>query len=681
MFHRSLVTALSKRFSLRTAIAIPFALQLVAFTGLVGYLSYQQGQQAILDLGTQLQDQVSRRIVQHLEDYLETPNQLTALNAAAIEAGTLDPTNLADTAEYFWQQMQVFEVSDLNFTSSDGEFVGIYRRNDGRLVLTERNFDRDPTRAYEYQLNRFGDRVTVLDITDDYDPRRDRGYLQAVEAGEFVWTQGSVRSPGQNTPAVSASYPLYDEDGDLLGVLGVDLRLSRIAQFLRTLKIGRAGQAFAIDRQGVLVATSGTDAFLGSDDRPLGGIRATESRDRTVQAAATHLIRHFDNLNQIEETQILRYQLQNHQYFLQVSPFRDPSGLDWLVVVTVPQADFTSAVRRTARVTLLLCVFGLAVATFVGWQVSQGIVRPLQRLTEGLRKLGSQWKTLSFLDVRSGGLLLRTREIKTLLTTFNRTAAQLQTTLAELESENKALRETDRLKDLYLFNLAEEFQPTIQKAIDNAKALLDRRDRYPPEDLQRFDRVVRAGTRLLELMQEISDLTKIHSGQLRPNLEAVDIQVCLDSIITQHRSDLDEKSLQLSRHDFPPPLYVRADRRMLEQVLSIVLENAIQFTESGEIVVRTAITAPMGKTSYHELPEAIISISDTGIGIAPDQQEKLFQPFAKLEGCPEHCRGPGLGLAVAKSLVELMRGQIAVESEGIDRGTTVIIVLPIGASI
>ncbi|MGC9504118.1 sensor histidine kinase [Baaleninema sp.] len=680
MFHRSLLSQLSQKFSLRTAIAIPFALQLVAFTGLVGYLSYQQGQQAILDLGTQLQDQVTRRIVQHLEDYLETPSQLIALNAAAVESGRLDPRNLPATGRYFWQQMQVFEVSDLNFTSVDGEFVGIRRQEDGRLVLTERDFDRDPALVYEYQLNRLGDRVTVLDTLENYDPRRTRGYQQAANRGELVWTQGPVRSPGEKSPSVSASYPLYDDNGDFLGVVGVDLRLSRIAQFLRNLKIGRAGQAFAIDRQGVLVATSGTDSFLAADDSPLGGIRATESRDRTVQAAANHLVRRFGNLNQIEETQILQYRLQNHRYFLQVSPFRDPSGLDWLVVVTVPQADFTDAVRTNARITVLLCAFGLAVATLVGWQVSQGIVRPLRRLTEGLRKLGSHWQTLSLLDVR-GGLLLRTREIKTLLTTFNRTAAQLQTQLATLESENESLRETDRLKDLYLYNLAEEFQPAIQKTIDNTKALLEQGDRYPPEDLQRFDRVVRAGNRLLELMQDISDLTKIHSGQLTPNLEAVDIQSCLDGVIAQHRQELETKGLQLSRHDFPPPLYVRADRQMLQQVLSIVLENAIQFTESGEIDIRTAITAPMGKTSYHELPEAIISISDTGIGIDPNQQEKLFQPFVKLEGCPEHFRGPGLGLAVAKSLVELMRGQISLESEGIDRGTTVKMILPIGSSI
>lgn len=75
----------------------------------------------------------------------------------------------------------------------------------------------------------------------------------------------------------------------------------------------------------------------------------------------------------------------------------------------------------------------------------------------------------------------------------------------------------------------------------------------------------------------------------------------------------------------------------------------------------------------------MIAISDSGIGIDPQQQEKLFQPFAKIEGCPESRRGPGLGLAIAANLVSLMSGKIFVDSEGCGQGTTVTILLPVSS--
>ncbi|MBO9998828.1 MAG: sensor histidine kinase [Cyanobacteria bacterium SID2] len=676
MFQRSRIIKLLDLRSLQTIVALSLVLQLSVFAGIVGYLSYQQGQHAARDLGTQLQNQVSRRIAQHLEDYLETPRQLTGINVAAVETGLLDLEDLRSIERYFWKQMQTFNVSTIHLIRADGQFIGVGRRADNSLSLTVR--ESDAPLLQEYQLTSQGDRGTLTNEFEDFDPQREAAYIDAANAQAPVWRRVDAPLNRSELAALAASYPLYDEGGTLLGVMGASLRLSEIDRFLRELKIGTSGQAFTLDRSGRLIASSGTDALLSATERPITDLPATDSRDRIIQAAALHLIRQFGSLSNVKEAEILEFSLKNRLYFLQVFPFQDEWGLDWIVVVTVPQADFMEIVWTNARTSAILSVVAFAIAVFVSWQIARSMTRPVVRVTEALRKLGRQWQIPVFLDFAPGGWIARTREFKRLLQAFNSTAAQLQKTVRELDSANAALRETDRLKDLYLQNLVEEFQTPICNTLDSTKKLLEYRDRYSPEDVQRFERFVRSNKRLLEFLQEISDLTKLHSGQLQPDIRSVDLHACLDFVVENHRSDLEVAALELKRRDFPPPLYVRADRNLLEQVLSIVLENAIQFTERGSIAVETSITTPVGKASYHELPEALVTISDTGIGIDPSQQDKLFQPFAKIEGCPEHCRGPGLGLSIAHSFLALMGGRIAVESAGQGQGTTVRIVLPIG---
>lgn len=650
---RSNAQRLSQTLSLRTVLAAPTTLLVALFAIAIAMLSYRQSQSRVRERVVQHQTDLSRRIVDRLQDRFETPRRLARSHATAIELGAIDLDDWQTTGRHWGQQVRTFRAIALSYRDRSGGGLSVRRDAGNPLRLFVRrptisaapglppdNADAPPS---SWQSSTLDPQTTLSLVPSDRPPPLlDLDRLDLSPA----WTT-------TDTGTLAATVPVFT-DGELQGAIAVETDFSNIRQYLRQLAISERGQAAVLDLDGnVLVSTSDADA-------------STSVR----QAALTALSRRTADLADLDEPQLLDVRVESQRYFLSVTPFRDDWGLEWLVLVTVPEADFADPVLADLRHVLLLGAIAVVGALVLSWQLARWLAQPIDRLAQSVGQLGRrQWQTPVAIE--------RSRELSHLGRNFNRTAMQLQAQLSNLDTENAALRDADRLKDLYLNSLAEAFRKPQTEAIALVRELLDRPESYPTDDRQRLERVAKLGKRLLELTWDIADLTQIHSGQLQPTLKAVDMQATLDRVIAQHRDELDASGLTLQRHDFPPPLYVRADPQMLEQVLSVVLENAIQFTDTGSITVSTSISAPMGKTSYHELPEAIVTIADTGIGIDPEQREKLFQPFAKIEGCPEHRRGPGLGLAIAGNLMALMGGQIFIDSPGCGKGTTVKAILPI----
>lgn len=115
----------SLKLRLRTTLLVPFILQIVAAVGLVGYLSFRNGQQAVTDLANQLMNEVNNRVAQHLDGYLKTPHQINQINIDAIETGLLNLEDFERAGRYFSKQVQVFDnVGFISYGLSDGRFIG-----------------------------------------------------------------------------------------------------------------------------------------------------------------------------------------------------------------------------------------------------------------------------------------------------------------------------------------------------------------------------------------------------------------------------------------------------------------------------------------------------------------------------------------------------------------------------
>jgi signal transduction histidine kinase len=230
------------------------------------------------------------------------------------------------------------------------------------------------------------------------------------------------------------------------------------------------------------------------------------------------------------------------------------------------------------------------------------------------------------------------------------------------------LREIDRLKTQFLANMSHELRTPLNSIIGFSRVLLKGID-GPLTDLQEADlsSIYNSGHHLLSLINSILDMSKIEAGKIDLTYEEVDLSDIFKTVIATTRALVKDRPITL-RVDVPDDLSTAwGDAQRVRQILINLLSNASKFTSEGEIVVQA-----------REGPEFVtISVSDTGIGIKPEAQTRLFIPFQQVDGSTtRRAEGTGLGLAISRSFVDMMGGEIWVESEP-GKGSTFCFTLPI----
>ncbi len=230
------------------------------------------------------------------------------------------------------------------------------------------------------------------------------------------------------------------------------------------------------------------------------------------------------------------------------------------------------------------------------------------------------------------------------------------------------LREVDRLKTQFLANMSHELRTPLNSIIGFSRVMLKGID-GPLTDLQQADltSIYNSGQHLLSLINSILDMSKIEAGKMDLNFEEVSLLPIIDSALSVARALVKDRPIEL-RAELPDSLpTVWADAQRVRQVLINLLSNAEKFTERGYILLKAEAD-----------PEFVtIHVADTGIGIDPEAQKRLFIPFQQVDASTtRRAGGTGLGLAISRSFVEMHGGQIWVESE-LGKGSTFSFTLPV----
>jgi PAS domain S-box-containing protein len=420
------------RIPLRVILIVPFVVQVVGAVGLVGYLSFRNGQRAVNDLASQLRHEVTDRVRDRIQAYVEVPQQINQFNAYAIQLGLLDFQKIRDAELYFWRQVQTYEsIGNVGFANQQGQFLRVGWIN--RLSTTEQpqiaqQFTPGGGTLYYYDIDRDGNRVKLAKTIANYDTRTRPYYTAAVQKGQPTWSEVYVNR-GYDLLQIKASRPVYDRNNQLLGVLASELGLKQIGQFLQTLKIGQSGEVFIMEPTGELVASSMShQSLLGGDSKRL---RALESKDLLMRSSAAFLRDRFPNFNGIDRPYKLEFQLKGQRQFLQISPFKDPYGLNWLIVVVVPESDFMAQIHANNRITLWLCGATLVVAIVIGILTARWVTEPLVRLNFAAKDIAKgEWDKAVDLD--------RSDEVGQLAKSFNQMADQLKASFEALENHKNA---------------------------------------------------------------------------------------------------------------------------------------------------------------------------------------------------------------------------------------------------
>ena len=331
------------------------------------------------------------------------------------------------------------------------------------------------------------------------------------------------------------------------------------------------------------------------------------------------------------------------------------------------------------RAILMATALGTALLIMTGsWIIVRYIiVKPIKHLKEvsdaisaGQLNVRSEIQTGDEFEDLSHAFNRMLRNLVNMQDQWRKVSSDLDRKVDELAQANMALYESNRLKSDFLATMSHELRTPLNSILGFSDVLLS--GNKLSDKQHRWVRNIRtSGEKLLALINDILDLAKIEAGKMQVRIEEFNLDDVCDGLLNMFRPLAEQKNIDLRSQIDPGLPSVRQDLTKLQQILQNLLSNAIKFTPEGGRVLLKAVA---------DVAYVRLIVSDTGVGIAPEEQDLVFEKFRQ-SGNPltrEHA-GTGLGLSIVRELSKLLGGEVVLQSE-LGRGSTFTVRLPLQLS-
>jgi signal transduction histidine kinase/HAMP domain-containing protein len=258
---------------------------------------------------------------------------------------------------------------------------------------------------------------------------------------------------------------------------------------------------------------------------------------------------------------------------------------------------------------------------------------------------------------------------------------ELEMIRVDLERKARELEITSRYKSEFLANMSHELRTPLNSMLLLAQDLAaNKNGNLQDVQIESASIVYKSGQDLLNLINEILDLSKIEAGRLELHLEAFSLTECAEDLVAELKSQAEAKGLALTvRFSADAPEEIESDRQRLEQILRNLISNAVKFTPEGSVTLdihRPEKGASLSRSGLDPRRAVAVSVVDTGIGIPDEKQMLIFEAFHQADGSTSRrYGGTGLGLSISRELAKLLGGEITVESKD-GEGATFTLYLP-----
>jgi len=504
-----------------------------------------------------------------------------------------------------------------------------------------------------------------------YDPRQRPWYKLAKDNPTLVMKTDAYPSLTTSDVNIGIVKALVDEKGAIFGVVGVDVTLEKLTNYIANIQINPEGKIVLMDRDGLILAGLGKEMLFKSVDHYAPGLR--KALKETQQGYISVNIQHKRN------------------YVFALKAMQQ----GWTIVALIPFENIEKEIIDQIIMTITGLSLGLILLSFLTLiGLDRYVVAPLQRFIKETNYIARTSNLERRIDIYSRD------EIGMLAASYNQMLATLSTTYQSLkETESKLIKHLDHLEELVRErtasleeaneSLSAEIQERLQtlnelavakeraEAADKLKsaflAAMSHELRTPLNSIIGFTGIILQGIAgplneeqkkqlqmvrssahlLLSLINDVLDLSKIEAKQLQIAHENYDLRDTIEKAAESMRPLAEKKGLEITCSIAAETEDMVGDSRRVEQVLLNLLSNAVKFTDTGSIKIEC----------IPERDKVIIRVTDTGIGIKAEDMDKIFQAFQQIDsGITRKYEGTGLGLSICKRLVELMGGEIQVSS-------------------
>ena len=440
------------------------------------------------------------------------------------------------------------------------------------------------------------------------------------------------------------------------GVSVAEVNLKLIWDVVSQIKVGERGHAYVVDAQGRLIAHPDISLVLRNTDM-----------SRLAQVSAAQTATGGGASERVQESE----DIGGRKVLTAYAPV---APLGWLVFVELPAAEAYAPLYAALERLALVLLAALGFAVLAGMFLAGRMVGPIQALRAGAERIGGGDLSQQ-IRIKTGD------ELEALADQFNVMAGRLKESYAgleqkveertrEVEEKSRQLELASQHKSQFLSSMSHELRTPLNAIIGLTEMMVTNAARFGTEKAaEPLRRVHRAGSHLLGLINQVLDLSKIEAGKLELSPDWVNLTPLINEVVDTARPLAEQNNNRLVVKCQENLGSLTVDPMRLRQILLNLLSNACKFTKQGEVTL-------LARKLVNEGNWIEFAVSDTGIGMTPEQQAKLFEEFTQADSSTaRQYGGTGLGLAITRKLARMMGGDVTLTSEA-GKGSTFTVRLP-----
>ena len=354
----------------------------VGITLLVGIIivsSYYSSKKAMLQHANTIMDTISEFALDKSHSYLNIAKDAAYLTQKLEAKNVVSSTNKDLMIQYFYEQLQINkQFSSIYYASNNGEFMMLLRLKNGFLfkhTYEENNSRFSKKQTYDIYLSKV---ITSTIEKDNFDPRSRSWFQKAILEKKLIWTSPYVFYTLQTLGITTAS-PIYDNKDNIQGVVGVDIEIKELSNFIASLKISKQGKVFMMNQDEKIIAFPNISTFEFNDYTNSYQLKTIQNLGDPIALKSYNTFKQKINTSNVNKKVFLTFKQNGMTYHSLFLPMRT-NGINWIIGMYLPEYDYLSAIKENQKFNIILTLIIGSIFLFLGYMVAKSILYPIQKL-------------------------------------------------------------------------------------------------------------------------------------------------------------------------------------------------------------------------------------------------------------------------------------------------------------